>query len=66
MGRGLRKGHTLHTVTVGVPALREVLADTKADYTYTIITTVCRWGDNWVGCRAIGQPAHEADVKTKL
>lgn len=54
----------MHAVTVGIPELREVLTDPKANYTYTIITTVCRWGDDRVGSRAVGQPAHEADMKT--
>lgn len=66
VGRGQCSGHTLHTVAVGIPALRKVLADPEANYTYTIIATVCRWEDDRVGSRAIGQPAHEADVKAQL
>lgn len=66
VGTGLWSGRTSHTVTVGVPALRKVPADTVANHAYTVIATVCRWEDDRVGSRAIGQPAHEADVKAQL
>lgn len=56
----------MHTVAVGIPAFREVLADAQADHTYLTITTVCRREHNWVGSRTIGQPANEAKVEAQL
>lgn len=56
----------MHTVAVGVPALREVLADTQADHTHPTITTVGGREDDRVGSRAVGQPAHKTQVEAQL
>lgn len=59
-------GCTLHTVAVGIPALRQVLPGAQADYAHLTVTTVRRREDDGVGSRAVGQPAHKAQVEAQL
>lgn len=59
-------GRTLHAEAVGIPALREVLAGTQADYAHPTIATVRHRENHRVGSRAVGQPAHEAQVEAQL
>lgn len=63
---GLGGGRTSHAEAVGVPALREVLPGAQADHAHLAVPTVCRGEDDRVGGRAVGQPAHKAEVKAQL
>lgn len=63
---GLGGGRTSHAEAVGVPALREVLPGAQADHAHLAVPTVCCGEDDGVGSRAVGQPAHKAEVEAQL